>query len=471
MSLVKRKPWNKFFDTFGDYLKKIPNCKHCALLGCYSESCCKKKQIIVGLIRNSHITWQHVVENPELPWPKMLIQSNPNVDYDFIVRNFGHSQFFPNFIIQNLNLTADQVREFIKNNPQDLFDAPLPYFNRNLKIDFWLEEIAKLSSPANREDRLILISRVCRYGNITLDDVLAHPEINWHYSALAENINIYPKDVFAHPELPWAYYNLSFNSNMTWDIIAANLDKKWSWDRLSLVLDVPLDFIVSNPELGWNYMFLSANPFITFEMIRSALHLPWHFDKFLQWNPNAKWEYVMQYPEIPWDIDFDLSPIGRAVFQQPFKFESFLPGTNREIFIQPNHWRPLSVEYFMIGLIATFWINLFLFVAKAVSWYCRWFIFKFVTNREMILNSMILFARNDLKNNFYCQGDGYRFTKYSNQTIRRRYAKQCHDQIYGELLQRACRPSRSVFSWNEGAAEEMPETYAKECRHWREHKL
>lgn len=468
MSLVKRKPWNKFFDVFGDYLKKIPNCKSCTPLECYAESCCKKKKIIVGLIRNSHITWQHVVDNPELPWPKMIIQSNPNVDYDFVVRNFGHSHFLVHFIIQNLNLTADQVCEFMKADPLNIFDAPLPYFNRNLKIDFWLEQIGNLSPSVNREDKHNLISHICRYCNITLDDVLAHPEIKWNFSALAENINIYPKHVFDHPELPWTYYNLSFNPNITWDIVAVNLDKKWNWGRLSLVLDVPLKFVVSNPGLEWNYMFLSANPFITFEMIRTSLHLPWHFDKFLRWNPNAKWEYVMRHPEIPWNVDFDLSPISRAVFQQPFKFESFLPGGDHQIFIQPNHWRPLSVEYFMIGLIATFWINLFMFVAKAVSWQCRWFIFKFVTNREMILDSMILFSQNDLKNYFYCQGDGYRFTKYSNQTMRHRYAKQCHDQIYSELISRACAPSRSVFSWNEGAVEELPVEYAAECARWRD---
>ena len=46
-------------------------------------------------------------------------------------------------------------------------------------------------------------------------------------------------------------------------------------------------------------------------------------------------------------------------------------------------------------------------------------------------------------------------------------AKRRHDQMYCELIARACRTSR-IFSWNEGAADEFPEAYAAECQLWRE---
>jgi hypothetical protein len=45
-----------------------------------------------------------------------------------------------------------------------------------------------------------------------------------------------------------------------------------------------------------------------------------------------------------------------------------------------------------------------------------------------------------------------------------------HKQIYSELIARACVTSR-IFSWNEGAADEMPEEYAAECRRWRDMKI
>jgi hypothetical protein len=39
---------------------------------------------------------------------------------------------------------------------------------------------------------------------------------------------------------------------------------------------------------------------------------------------------------------------------------------------------------------------------------------------------------------------------------------QLHAAIYCELIERTCTPAR-LFQWNEGAAEEFPEEYLKEC--------
>jgi hypothetical protein len=39
---------------------------------------------------------------------------------------------------------------------------------------------------------------------------------------------------------------------------------------------------------------------------------------------------------------------------------------------------------------------------------------------------------------------------------------QMHSAIYEELIMRACTPVR-LYQWNEGAAEQLPEEYAREC--------
>ena len=41
-----------------------------------------------------------------------------------------------------------------------------------------------------------------------------------------------------------------------------------------------------------------------------------------------------------------------------------------------------------------------------------------------------------------------------------------HNFIYDELITRACTPKR-LYQWNEGAAEEYPEEYAKECEKYK----
>jgi hypothetical protein len=67
----------------------------------------------------------------------------------------------------------------------------------------------------------------------------------------------------------------------------------------------------------------------------------------------------------------------------------------------------------------------------------------------------------NLCSNMLCTDSYFKSPQYG-----RRMTKANHNQMYGELLQRACHPSRSVFSWNEGAADEMPVEYAAECARW-----
>jgi hypothetical protein len=43
---------------------------------------------------------------------------------------------------------------------------------------------------------------------------------------------------------------------------------------------------------------------------------------------------------------------------------------------------------------------------------------------------------------------------------------QMHTAIYHELIKKACTTKR-MFQWNESAAEEFPEEYARECSRYK----
>ena len=47
-----------------------------------------------------------------------------------------------------------------------------------------------------------------------------------------------------------------------------------------------------------------------------------------------------------------------------------------------------------------------------------------------------------------------------------RIISRIHNIIYHELITQACTPER-LYQWNEGAAEEYPEEYAKECEKYK----
>jgi hypothetical protein len=49
---------------------------------------------------------------------------------------------------------------------------------------------------------------------------------------------------------------------------------------------------------------------------------------------------------------------------------------------------------------------------------------------------------------------------------KRKMTAQMHAAIYNELIMRACTPAR-LYQWNEGAAEEYPEEYVRECSRWK----
>jgi hypothetical protein len=49
---------------------------------------------------------------------------------------------------------------------------------------------------------------------------------------------------------------------------------------------------------------------------------------------------------------------------------------------------------------------------------------------------------------------------------KRKMTARLHAAIYNELIMRACTPART-YQWNEGAVEEYPEEYARECSRYK----
>jgi hypothetical protein len=49
---------------------------------------------------------------------------------------------------------------------------------------------------------------------------------------------------------------------------------------------------------------------------------------------------------------------------------------------------------------------------------------------------------------------------------RHKMTKKMHATIYNELIMRTCTPAR-MYQWNESAAEEFPEEYARECSRYK----
>jgi hypothetical protein len=192
-------------------------------------------------------SWKNVLAYPDLPWFWNGLAVNPAVPLDIIL--------------------ADPFRfEVSKDNSYSysyLYDEKNVHFLNNL---------------SQRSD-------------ITMDIVLAYPEINWDWK------------------------NLSTNPGLTYDIIKHNYYKGFDWEKVTVHPNITLDHITDESVSNilnnyWDFNEVAANPNVTIDMIPRLRTLPSYINnndllyEVLSKNPNLPIEYVINNPHLPWDWSY-----------------------------------------------------------------------------------------------------------------------------------------------------------------------
>jgi len=299
------------------------------------------------------------------------------IDINFVAKNRDIIRWCYKGLSSNLSLTT----EFIDANPDKEFDwrhltrhpcIDLNYikahperswtlvnfvYNPNFNIDWLLYLREQDSEIFNNRDTLYQASR---HPNITMDDILNHGDIPWHYGGVASNPNINIKfirtlRVESEPLDPSNYvlgsrvmvriggevkkeeyvcggiynywcckgevvcgrYGTSPNNVLvkvnSCTVLRVNPKKIecvsghrcvdcLSWGVLSLNESVTMDMIEDNLDLPWCYGSVSLNPNITIDFIRK------HDDRVdfvrLSRNSNLEFGWVTAYPDRNWDFMF-----------------------------------------------------------------------------------------------------------------------------------------------------------------------
>jgi hypothetical protein len=336
----------------------------------------------------------------------------------------------------NRNMTLEYISELIDEYQLDYVDLSInPYVT-------WDFVLSNLKSDKYRWD----ITKLSRNQNITWDHVHANPKQKWDYVRLSINPNIDGSHVRSCPDKGWNYRLLSYHHNITVDDVIALPDRDWSFQIFSRDPKITTDLILKNSDSEWDTLLLvnnpsvdigelnrarnnefkveygesSRNPSITWDDIKSAPDANWYFGA-LSYNKNIKWEHLKQMHHKEWDYYAFVRTHGYTMNLEEFK--EFLEDAQHypleEIDESDEDWEHLDYRENRIGYMICY------------------------------LDSLLKHER-----------------KSWIPSVHKKLAKQRHDQMYSELLTRACCPSRSVFSWNEGAAEQMPEAYAEECARW-----
>ena len=219
------------------------------------------------------------------------------------------------------------------------------------------------------------------------------------------NPNIIPHLIKLYDTNPTKVINLFSSSIFASISISSNTGLTWE--------------IITHLKINWNYTILSLNHAITWEIVQANKHLHWNYNA-LSSNINITFEIVKANPQIDW------------------LFENLTsnPNITWDI-IQTNPDYPWVMCEFLKNPNITY---------------------KLITeNRNLFKDQDLnLFAQNHLNKHIYFTLPYYR----------KKMTKKLHDQIYQELIMRACHPKRT-FQWNEHACDLFPDKYMLECKRFK----
>jgi hypothetical protein len=219
------------------------------------------------------------------------------------------------------------------------------------------------------------------------------------YRKISANPNIDWNTIRSHPEKSWDYYYLSQNPNITWDIVLAMPNKNWDLYSIENRTYAKIEYLPDE---------------LISEYVKNIPDYKKQYFPKLADNPYITWEIVQANPDIPWDY-YNLS-INPNITWEIVKANPDIPWGYRMLLLNPN------------------------ITPKIIN-----------ANRDKFTN-IIYFQSNKLNHHEYFQSAHYK----------RKMTTKIHAAIYNELIMRACTPAR-LYQWNEGAAEEFPEEYAREC--------
>ena len=195
---------------------------------------------------NANITFEHVINHPDIPWDWNSLSQNPSITYNTIISN-PYKYWTWYYVSRNPSITFDDVLTY----PDKSWNWSYLSLNPNITFDI----VEKYSDKPWNWFCLSI------NPNITFDNVLAHSDKHWGWKSLSENLNVTFENVIEHSDKPWDWGSLSRNPNITFDSVLAHPDKSWDWYNLSQNPNITFDNILAHPDKPWDWIGLSQNTF------------------------------------------------------------------------------------------------------------------------------------------------------------------------------------------------------------------
>jgi len=194
--------------------------------------------------------------------------------------------------------------------PEKLWDYNYIAGNPNTTREYILEHYLGTMSL----DREIifdhaLMDQLSQNINITVEDVLKHPNLNWHAMYIIKNRNFALDEVLMLcnsdiNSFTWIHnpiYTYSANPRLTWeDVIARGIDE-WNWYYIAQHPWVT-ESMLEDKQYPWQIGGFASNPNLTIRTIRDDYHNHLYINAYYaSSNPGIKWKDIVDNPDLPWN--------------------------------------------------------------------------------------------------------------------------------------------------------------------------
>jgi hypothetical protein len=305
----------------------------------------------------SNHLWTLIKLFPDAPWDTRDVISNKNTTCDLLINN-------PRFLDwKNMACCHNLTIEFIEANINMDWNLADLTVHKAVTIEFILAhpEIKwdKLSIPSNpnineyynKHDHVDLDVDPCELSmHLDLKHLLKH-NINLDYSLLSCNRTLTWDYVLQKLNMPWNWYTLSLK-HATPEILNAYPDLPWEWRYLSCNKNLTIEFIAKNINKPWDWTELSYSKVITQDFITSNIDKPWDHE-LLCYAANVDIEFIKRNPDIKWNWSYISSePRFGCLFylypELPWDYKALSPNKNISLDIKlknPNLHRYIALDH------------------------------------------------------------------------------------------------------------------------------
>lgn len=158
---------------------------------------------------NPNITMDIVINNPQHNWEYIFIIQNKNIKLEDIKKYLSIFEKKNNFIIDFLSLNENITWEQVVQNPEIKWSYDFLSSNKNITLD-----IIKANPDKNWN-----FNCLSRNLSITWNDIVSNSQINWDWTFISSHPNITWKIIQENPNYPWCWGCVCYNPNITFEII------------------------------------------------------------------------------------------------------------------------------------------------------------------------------------------------------------------------------------------------------------